>query len=156
MYECEKTKYILENRRKWLNNEITQLLVNIPNFENSSYYKEYNKQKKIYKEQVAYKNRTTFKEGIFTGAPSVVLIGGAAIAIIYDIYALPGTKRFMIKMLGAIKRKILKIRQKRKTLTAICFGKRKTNIIIMFPKRKPKEHRLLKCTARKNGRLKQI
>lgn len=88
LYECEKTKYILENRRKWLNNEITQLLVNIPNFENSSYYKEYNKQKKIYKEQVAYKNRTTFKEGIFTGAPSVVLIGGAAIAIIYDIYAL--------------------------------------------------------------------
>ena len=88
LYECEKTKYILENRRKWLNNEITQLLVNIPNFENSSYYKEYNKQKKIYKEQVAYKNRTTFKEGIFTGAPSVVLIGGAAIAIKYDIYAL--------------------------------------------------------------------
>ncbi|UKI23097.1 MAG: hypothetical protein L6V88_00420 [Anaerotruncus sp.] len=42
----KKTKYILENRRKWLNNEITQLFGKYTEFlENSSYYKEYNKQK---------------------------------------------------------------------------------------------------------------
>lgn len=64
----KKTKYILENRRKWLNNEITQLLVNIPNFENSSYYKEYNKQKKemtaeeLRKVPKPYNNVKTFSE----------------------------------------------------------------------------------------------
>lgn len=95
LYECEKTKYILESRRKWLNHEITQLLM-IPNFENSGYYREYNNQKKIYKEQVAYRNRTSFGEGTFTGIPAVVVIGGAAIAIIYDIYAIfsPNLKLF--------------------------------------------------------------
>ena len=96
LYECEKTKYILENRRKQLNHEITQLLM-IPNFANSGYYREYNNQKKIYKEQVAHRHRTSFGEGTFTGIPAIVVLGGVAIAIIYDIYAIFSPK---LKLFG--------------------------------------------------------
>lgn len=95
LYECEKTKYILENRRKWLNNEITQLLVNIPNFENSSYYKEYNKQKKemtaeeLRKVPKPYNNVKTFSEYFwrFVGLGIIIsVIANIVIAFLPDYY----------------------------------------------------------------------
>lgn len=95
LYECEKTKYILENRRKWLNHEITQLLVNIPNFENSSYYKEYNKQKKemtaeeLRKVPKPYNNVKTFSEYFwrFVGLGIIIsVIANIVIAFLPDYY----------------------------------------------------------------------
>ncbi len=95
LYECEKTKYILENRRKWLNHEITQLLVNIPNFENSSYYKEYNKQKKkmtteeYSKINKPYNNVKTFSEYFwrFVGVGIIIsVIASIGIAFLPDYY----------------------------------------------------------------------
>lgn len=96
LYECEKTKYILEKRDKWLNNEITQLLM-IPNFENSGYCREYNNQKKIYKEQVAHKRQTEWEGISIIGGTLDFILGGMGIAILYDIYALFSPK---VKLFG--------------------------------------------------------
>lgn len=85
LYDCEKTKYILEKRNKWLANQI-YILSNEPPFEKSKYYKEYNAEKRLFRKTKRPEHGDTEADALVSAFP--VLAIGFFIAIAYDVYAL--------------------------------------------------------------------